>query len=273
MRALPSRSRWLLGIALGTCALGAILTWALRTPPLRLVDININHGLSDCPWPYTVRDPNMPSAVPRPAGDVGIVTLHDVRLVLRDDDRVLFSGRVKELDCYRPLDLGPGLDIWLPSDAGDDDTPPPMKSGARSLEDPLGTMHAHLYRIGTRMMRDFHVTDRRVLDNLQDFYVSQTDGVWLNLGRVGSVAQLQLELAPNMPAPVARMLLDFFYAPGPEHRPCTMAQTDPQTLPACPVGTSWIEPFRPTGSAHGPDGGTDDAERARAAFGRPEERE
>jgi hypothetical protein len=96
-------------IALTGAAVGLLVLGALTFPRLRRiaagwterqrVDINLDHGLADCPWPDgTDRlDPE------------GEVRIEDAFVVVRTDQRTYFSGRVASLVCYSAYLLGPAI--------------------------------------------------------------------------------------------------------------------------------------------------------------------
>jgi hypothetical protein len=194
----------------------------------------VDRGLADCPFPATASDPNGPSRIRGPDNepDPSSRTLTYLTLVLRDDEGLLFEGPASTVHCYRAGGLGPALDVWLPVQDGDDPLPP-IRPGSLSVEDPLGTIHARLYRTALGLARAFHVTSRENLDRLAEFYTDQTQGLWVDVGPIGHAARLQFQVAVNSPLPVVRLLVEFYHS-GPEDHVCTL---DPDggsaRLPPC----------------------------------------
>jgi len=115
------------GIAFGGAA-AALLVAAISSPRLRRsvagrferqgLDINLDHGLADCPWAdKTDRlDPE------------GEVRIDEPFVVVRSDHRVYFSGRVVSLTCYSAYLFGPAIALevrsWDPPANANDPAPP-----------------------------------------------------------------------------------------------------------------------------------------------------
>jgi hypothetical protein len=177
-------NRFLKGVAAGAGLVGAVggaILLSTRPAPHReVVDINVDRGLSDCPWPPNVRDPNGPwmfgPDVPDHEGDVARTNAY---LVLRDNDRVFLAEPVREVRCIR-FDPGPDIVIELDPYLGPlgDDVPPPVDPNVMSpCHDAAADVIA--YRRVRKLLHDARVTEPFAFDDLEDWYKRNHHGEWL----------------------------------------------------------------------------------------------
>jgi hypothetical protein len=211
-----------------------------RAPHSDVLDINVDRGLSDCPWPPEVRDPNGP-AEPGPKGaEYGDVTRENVYLVLRDNDRVFLAERVREVRCTRP---SPGPDIVIELDPnlgplGDDQPPPVDPSVMETCQDVSADVTA--YRRVRKLLHDTRVTDPWAFERLERWYASNHHEQWEEgpLARLGKTAVATYYVTLwQCGQPIVKIDVKFFRDEKESHV-CVPggAGSDASGLPACPDG-------------------------------------
>ncbi len=183
-------------IALSGAAALALVAGFVASRPLRRLaareplEINLDHGLADCPWPSGVDrlDPK------------GRVSVEDRVVVLRTDARVYYTGRVVALTCFSAYDVGPEITLALPSgepSEGDDFAPPPLDPKLDRTRDDLAAALA-AYRRARHVVDDFALStetterDRQALDAWYGGDHSRVGGA--SLDYVGTLASGKVEV-------------------------------------------------------------------------------
>jgi hypothetical protein len=233
------RTSTLVGAAFIGGGVAAVLLVRRPAPQPDLLDINVDRGLSDCPWPPEVRDPNGP-AEPRPEGaDRGDVTRKNVYLVLRDNDRVFLAERVLEVQCIRP---SPGPDIMIELDPnlgplGDDQPPAVNPNVMSSRQDASADVTA--YRRVRKLLHDTRVTDPLAFQVVEDWYASNRhEGIGeARLTEMGKAAVALYYVQIFLGEPTLRVDVKFFRELEGDHV-CVPGGygIDASGLPACPDG-------------------------------------
>jgi hypothetical protein len=132
--------------SLGYPALRRAVSAALeRRHPL---DINLDHGLADCPWPDGVDRLD-------PAGEVEV---EDRDVVVRTDERVYLAERAVSVKCSSAYLLGPIIIIELRTDRSDrrDPAPPLDPSVDHARDDLPAALTA--YRVALGVMDRFDLS-------------------------------------------------------------------------------------------------------------------
>jgi hypothetical protein len=222
---------------------GAVAALLVRRPAPQpdVLDINVDRGLSDCPWPADVRDPNGPAgAGPSAADPTGEVDSENVYLVLRDNDRVFLAERVREVRCIRP---SPGPDIMIELDPnlgplGDDQPPAVNPDVIDTCRDASADVTA--YRRVRKLLHDARVTNPWAFDRLEEWYASNhhrqiAEETMGEIGRT-AVAIYYVQMF-QCGEPFIRVDVKFAREPTDEHV-CVPGGTggDASGLPACPDG-------------------------------------
>jgi hypothetical protein len=159
------------------------------------VDINLDRGLADCPWPEGM-DPLDPE---------GEVSLKNLYAVVRTDQRVYFAGPVTRLTCYSAYVFGPDITMQLPFG----EQPAIGAYPAPPLDPQINHSHDDLprrltaYRRARSLVDDFALPPKkaeRARQSLDEWYAGNHGMLrgGASLGSVGTLATagLTTELSP-----------------------------------------------------------------------------
>lgn len=233
----------------------------------RGLDINLDHGLADCPWPKGV-DPLDPG---------GEARVEDRNVVLRTNDRIYLSERVVSVTCYSAYLFGPAILIELRADAPPErhDPAPPLDPKIDRSRDDLPAALA-AYRVALRVMDQFGLTEEeaaRGKQSLEQWYGEGNHNLKgsASLGYVGTLASGAVEVlvfhgptvvvsfsfrtevnAASALADISRrdggMPADFLERPPPPSRICIWMPKDggpswqPPARSQAEIDKSWFKP-------------------------------
>jgi hypothetical protein len=234
------RRSMIVGVVLIGGGVAAMLLVRRRAPQSEVLDINVDRGLSDCPWPPEVRDPNGPAGGgPTAVDGNSYLTRENVYLVLRDNDRVFLAERVREVQCIRP---SPGPDIMIELDPnlgplGDDQPPAVNPNVINTSRDASADVTA--YRRVRKLLHDTRVTDPWAFQVLENWYASNhREGIGEGrLTEMGKAAVALYYVQMFLGEPTIRVDVKFFRDLAEGHV-CVPggAGSDASGLPACPDG-------------------------------------
>lgn len=231
-------------IATGVVALlgwlaAAVLFATRPRERMEVVDIDVNHGLSDCPWPPGVRDPNgEANHDPKSPDWPGEVDKKNAYLVLRDDDKILLAEPVREVRCVRPSP-GPDIMIELNPNLGPlgDDVPPAVDpnvvAGCRDASTGVTA-----YRRVRKLLHDMRITDPMAFQRVEDWYQGNHHGEWEEgelLQPMGKTAISTYFVTLWDCEPIVQIDVHFFREEKDEHVcvPLSMGPRAAPTLPRC----------------------------------------
>jgi hypothetical protein len=152
------------------------------------LDINLDHGLADCPWPDGVDrlDP------------VGEVEVEDRDVVVRTDGRAYLAERAVSVKCSSAYLLGPIIIIELRTDRSDRrDPPPPLDPSVDHSQDDLPAALT-AYRVALGVMDRFDLSAEeaaRGRRSLEEWYARGDYKGGASLGSVGTLASGAVEVA------------------------------------------------------------------------------
>jgi hypothetical protein len=170
----------------------------LRRLKPETIDINLDRGLADCPWPAGVDklDP------------VGGMRLEDRDVIVRTDERICFAGHVDAFNCFSAYSLGPVITLELsPSteEAVGDGSPPALDPSIDRLHDNLPEALA-TYRRARRIVDGFALLPDaagKARQSLDEWYAGDHDVLGgATIGFVGTLASSGLEVELNCGADI-----------------------------------------------------------------------
>jgi hypothetical protein len=170
----------------------------LRRPKPKTIDINLDRGLADCPWPVGVDklDP------------VGGMRIEDRDVIVRTDERVCFAGHVDALNCFSAYSLGPVITLELsPSgeEAEGNGSPPALDPSLDRTHDNLPEALA-THRRALRIVDGFALSPdaaTKARESLAEWYAGVHDNRGgATIGSVGTLASSGLETELNRGADI-----------------------------------------------------------------------
>jgi hypothetical protein len=238
--------RFALGAATST------VVWLVCPSRPRVVVIDVDRGIADCPWPVRPGDPNGPSRHRLHPRDLPFDAVRDdVLLVLRNREHVVFAERVAEVRCQRPPE-GPRILARLSetprasSRAGDE----PPKAHASAAP------RANAYRAVLGLFRQFDTqlcatAPQRALDA---WFVREDDQTVLPLGRIGQASRAAVRIEGGASSTLS-LDVTFAHTPTAPIHTCLPVGSERRgsVLPPCPEGdpAAW----RPTSPRRCPEVG------------------
>jgi hypothetical protein len=170
----------------------------LRRLKPETIDINLDRGLADCPWPAGVDklDP------------VGAMRLEDRDVIVRTDERICFAGHVDALNCFSAYSLGPVITLELSPRSEQvigDYSPPALDPSIDRLHDNLPEALA-TYRRARRIVDGFALAPdaaTKARQWLDEWYAGDHDVLGgPTIGAVGTLASSGLEVELNRGADI-----------------------------------------------------------------------
>jgi len=249
----PRHHRWwpLVGGLAASAFVGALG----ERPPL-ILEIDVDHGLEDCPWRTRLANPNVQPGTsdafdPR---DPLTTDINDVFLVLRDRAHVALAEPVESVACRRPdndphpvLAFGGEIDVSVKDvpRTTDTDVPPAVIQWGTNRQIPHGRDAVKVYRYALRLIDAFDLdscngTGRSTLDAS---FSRRDVRSGLDLRGLGRAAVMSIALEPGYGSESHHLRITFPRTRDTPKSVCQPASVEMSAsdLPLCPPadGHAW----------------------------------